>query len=133
MGKSYSRDLRERIVAHVAAGGSRRGAARQFAVSDSCAVKLVARAERTGSVEPLRQGRPPGGGKLAAHQAFLIEQVQAKPDITMPELAARLEAERGVIVSPASLSRVLCAAGFSFKKNSDGLGARTRRGAPATS
>ncbi len=127
MGKSYSVDLRERILAHVAGGGSRRGAARQFSVSDSCAVKLVARAEATGSVEPARQGRPPGGGKLAAHRAFLIDQVKAKPDITMPELAARLEAERGVAASPASLSRVLCAAGYTYKKSLDGLGARTRR------
>jgi len=128
MGKSYSQDLRERIVAHVSAGGSRRGAARQFGVSDSCSVKLLARVERTGSAKPARQGRPPGGGKLAAHRDFLIEQVELRPDMTMPELAARL-AERGVVASPASLSRVLCAAGFTFKKNADGLGARTRRGA----
>ena len=129
MGKSYSLDLRERIVAQVAAGGSRRGAARHFGVSDSCAVKLVARVERTGSAEPARQGRPPGGGKLSAHRVFLIEQVRAKPDITMPQLAARLRTERDVTASPASLSRVLCAAGFTYNKSPDGLGARTRRGA----
>jgi len=129
MGKSYSLDLRERIVARVAGGGSRRGAARHFGVSDSCAVKLVARVGLTGSAEPARQGRPPGGGKLAAHRAFLIEQVGAVPDITMPELAARLQAEHGVTASPASLSRVLCAAGFTYKKSPDGFGARTRRGA----
>ncbi len=34
----------------------------------------------------------------------------------MPELAAALEAERGVIASPASLSRVLCKAEFTYKK-----------------
>ena len=96
MGKGYSLDLRERIVAQVAAGGSRRGAARHFGVSDSCAVKLLAR---------------------------------VGPDITMPELAARLQAEHGVTASPASLSRVLCAAGFTYKKSPDGLGARSRRGA----
>jgi transposase len=45
----------------------------------------------------------------------------------MPELAAALEAERGVIASPASLSRVLCKAGFTYKKTADGVGARTRR------
>ena len=129
MGKSYSMDLRERIVAQVTAGGSRRGAARRFGVSDSCAVKLVARAERTGSVEPARQGRPPGGGKLAAHMAFLIEIVEAAPDITLPELAARLEAERGAKVTAPSLSRALIAAGFSYKKSPDGLGARTCRSA----
>jgi len=129
MGKSYSLDLRERIVAQVAAGGSRRGAARHFGVSDSCAVKLLARVGLTGSAEPARQGRPPGGGKLVARRDCLIEQVEARPDITMPELAAWLEAEHGVTASPASLSRVLCAAGFTYKKTPHGLGARTRRGA----
>ena len=33
----------------------------------------------------------------------------------MPELAAALEAERGVIARPASLSRVLCKAGVTYK------------------
>ena len=78
MGKSYSLDLRERIVARVAACGSRRGAARHFGVSDSCAVKLLARVGQTGSAEPARQGRPPGGGKLAAHRGFLVDQVQGQ-------------------------------------------------------
>src|SRR3954471_22058984 len=90
--------------------------ARHFRVSASCAVKLLKRADRTGSVEPAHRGRPRGSGRLAAHQAFLIECVEAQPDITMPELAAALEAERGVIASPASLSRVLCKAGFTYKK-----------------
>jgi transposase len=119
----YSLDLRERIVAWVAQGHSRRDAARHFGVSDSCAVKLLARVRETGSLLPGRQGRPPGGGKLAAHCDFLIACVQAKPDITMPELAAA----RGVKVSPASLSRVLCQAGFTYKKSPDGLGAGARR------
>jgi transposase len=126
MGKGYSLDLRERIVAKVASGVSRREAARHFGVSDSCAIKLVQRVKATGSPAPARQGRPPGGGKLAEHMGFLIKRVGAKPDITMPELAAELEAARGVTVSPASLSRVLCQAGFTYKKSSDGLGARTR-------
>ena len=126
MGKSYSRDLRERIVAHVTMGGSRRSAARQFAVSESCAVKLLARVELTGSLDPARQGRPPGDGKLAAHRAFLIAQVQAQPDITMPELAARLFKARQVTVDPASLSRFLRAAGNSFKKNAAGERGRSR-------
>lgn len=127
MGHGYSLDLRERIVARVAQGHSRRDAARHFGVSDSCAVKLVARVRETGSLLPGRQGRPPGGGKLAAHRDFLIACVQAKPDITMPELAAELLAARGVQVSPASLSRVLCQAGFTYKKSPDGLGAGARR------
>jgi transposase len=86
-------------------------------VSPSFSVKLVARHARTGSLEPAPQGRPPRTGKLDPYRAFLIGRVQAKPDITMPELAAELAARHGVEVDPASLSRLLCKAGFSYKKN----------------
>jgi hypothetical protein len=77
-----------------------------------------------------RQGRPPGGGKLAAHLAALLAWVEAEPDMTMPELAAKLKAERDVTAHPASLSRVLLKAGLTFKKNAAGVGSRTRGRAP---
>jgi len=126
MGKSYSLDLRERVSQFVSSGGSRRQAASHFSVSPSFAVKLWRRREKTGSLEPAKQGRPVGGGKLANHRDFLIAHVERRPDITMPELAAVLEAGRGVKASPASLSRLLCRAGFTYKKNAAGGGARTR-------
>lgn len=126
MGKSYSKDLRERVVAFVEAGHSRRAAARRFGVSDSFAVKLLQRVARLGTDSPGRQGRPPGGGKLETCATFLIGTVAAKPDITMPELAARLAAERGVRADPAVLSRFLCRHGFTYKKNADGVGMRAR-------
>ncbi len=44
----------------------------------------------------------------------------------MPELAARLEAERSVKADPAVLSRFLCRHGFTYKKSFDGVGMRTR-------
>jgi transposase len=126
MGKSYSLDLRERVINFVEAGGSRRQAASHFDVSPSFAVKLWRRQDKTGSFEPGKQGRPSGSGKLANHRNYLIAQVEKRPDITMPELAALLHAERGVRASPASLSRLLCRAGFTYKKNASGGGARTR-------
>lgn len=128
MGKSYSMDLRERLIAFVDAGHSRRHAARHFGVSESCAVKLLARRRDTGSAAPARQGRPPGGGKLAAHKDFLVAAVKENPDVTMPELTVKLAAERGVDVDPSSISRVLIKAGFSTKKkNTDGHGNTARR------
>ena len=63
----------------------------------------------------------------AAQMEFLIGRVKAQPDITMPELAAELLAARGVEVNPASLSRALCNAGFTYKKTAHGVGARARR------
>ena len=130
MGKPYSIDIRERVQAAVDGGQSRRAAARHYDVSASFAVKLVDRVSRTGSTEPARQGRPPGGGKLAPHLELLLEWVDAEPDITMPELAAKLLVERAVTAHPASLSRVLLQAGLSFKKKPAGFGGRARGRAP---
>jgi transposase len=126
MGKWHSIDLRERVYGEVAAGRSRRGAARRFGVSASTGVRLAQRMAKTGSLAPLRQGRPPGGGKLAPFEDQLIGWVEAEGDITMPELAARLAAECGVVAHPASLSRFLLAAGFTVKKNAAGERNRSR-------
>ncbi|PVE20164.1 IS630 family transposase, partial [Microvirga sp. KLBC 81] len=65
---------------------------------------------------PVRQGRPPGGRKLASYEAFLLHAGEAQPAITMPELAALLLEEHGVIAAPATLSRLLCRHGFTYKK-----------------
>jgi len=71
---------------------------------------------KTGSAAPARQGRPPGAGKLAPHMAMLIRWVETQPDISMPELAAKLEATTKMRAHPASLSRALLGAGFRYKK-----------------
>jgi transposase len=89
-------------------------------------VRLTRRKAETGSVAPARQGRPAGSGLLAAHAATLIGWVEADGDITMPELAARLLAEKAVTVHPASLSRFLRVQGFRFKKNAAGERNRSR-------
>src|SRR3982074_1426168 len=157
MGKPYSIDLRERVQAEVEGGQSRRAAARRYNVSASFAVKLVDLVSRTGSAQPARQGRlaragatrphtaglapaggaqlggqgrPRGGGKLAPHLTALLEWVEAEPDITMPELAAKLKAEKDVTAHPASLSRVLLKGGLSVQQNTAGLGGRARGRAP---
>src|SRR6185436_19037006 len=90
MGHCYSLDLRVRVADFVDAGHSCRAAAQHFDVSESFAIKLVQRKRRFGSPAPARQGRPPGRGKLVPYESFLIETVEARPAITMPELAARL-------------------------------------------
>jgi len=126
MGRCRSADLRVRVVEAVAAGSSRRAAADRFAVSVSSAIRWSARASTEGSPSPRKQGRPAGKGPLVTHLAYLIGVVEAEPDITMPELAARLQATRGVVAAWASLSKLLCRAGFTYKKTADGVGMRTR-------
>ena len=122
MTRPYSLDLRRRIVASRKNGVSCREVGRLFGVSASCAVKLAAKERRTGSLEPDTLGRPAGSGKLEPYRGFLMETVKSKPDITMPELAARLEQAHGMVAHPASLSRFLRKAGLTFKKNAGRVG-----------
>ena len=125
MGKPYSLDLRERLVAYMEAGHSCRAAARVFRVSASTAVRLAAAQRERGDIAPRPQGRMPGTvGKLAAHQAFLLEIVQAEPDITLKELAGALVETHGVRVQLSSLHRALRRAGYSYKKRTGRSGAR---------
>ena len=116
MPQPLSKDLRERVVAFVEAGHSRHEAAARFATSVSFAVNLMRLHRETGSVEP----RPLGGrrhGKLDQAEAFLLGLVEKRPDITMPELAAALLADKHIKAAPQSLSRWLIKKGLSFKKN----------------
>ena len=117
-------DLRLRLVAFVEAGHSRHEAAAHFKTSVSFAVNLMKLWGATGSIEP----RPRGGfrhGKLGPHTDFILAAVAARSDITMPELAERLETAKNVKVDPSRLSKFLIACGLSFKKNSSGK--RTRQ------
>lgn len=114
MARPLSVDLRERIVRAVESGSSRREAAEQFAVSDSAAIKLVRRWERTGSVAPGKIG----GHKqhaLREHEAVVRALVAAQADITLEELKARL-AEQGIVVGRSSVDRFLKALGLTRKK-----------------
>jgi transposase len=126
MGECRSDDLRDRVLEAIAGGSSRRAAAERFSVGVSSAIRWSARAAAEGSAKPRKQGRPAGKGPLAEHLDYLIAAVEAAPDITMPELAVRLHAERGVTAAWASLSKLLCRAGFTYKKTVDGVGMRTR-------
>lgn len=125
MGQSISNDLRVRMVRGVGSGKSRRAVAAQFEVAPSTAWRIKARFDATGSVEPAKQGRPRGSGKLGAYRAAIVEKVKAQPDITMPDLASWLEAEHGVSADPSNLSKLLCKEGFTYKKNAAGVGERT--------
>jgi transposase len=114
MGRPYSEDLRTRIVAAVESGVSRNAAARQFAVSVSCVVKLMQRFRRTGKVTPAPRGKKPYA--LAEHEAVVRELVAARPDQTLDELHAELGA-RGIRVGRSSVNRFVQACGLTLKKS----------------
>lgn len=126
MGKPISDDLRLRMVRGIAEGKSRRAVATQYDVAPSTAVRVQSRFALTGSIAPAQQGRPKGSGKLGPYREAILDKVKAQPDITMPDLAVWLEAAHGVTVDPSNLSKFLCRHGFTYKKNTAGIGERAR-------
>lgn len=94
MAAPLSLDIRKRIVAAVEGGASRRAAAARFAVSESAAVKLVDRWERTGSLAPGQMG---GHRRfaLAEHDALVRELIALHPDQTLDELLDRVARQSG--------------------------------------
>jgi transposase len=93
MARSYSLDLRERVVAAVAAGQSCRAVAGTFKVSVASVVKWSQRFRATGSAAAKKRGwqRPYA---VAGEREWLLARLAEKPDLTLRALQAEL-AERG--------------------------------------
>jgi transposase len=70
MPKSYSCDLRERVIEMVAAGASRHEAAEHFGVSVSSVVKWMQRWSDSGSVAP-----KPRGGSVSPLEQLAVRSV----------------------------------------------------------
>lgn len=119
MGKPYPLELRHRVVAHVEAGHTHHSAAVRFAVSVKFVNDMVRLKRETGSLAPKRQGNP-GIGKLTPHEEWVRAQVDAKGEITLDEMAARLLSERGVSVAPSSVWRLFQRLGLTHKKRPSG-------------
>lgn len=117
MTRPLSNDLRERVISAVAGGLSRRGAAQRFGVAASTAIKWVERWQRTGEVQPKRQGGDRRSQRLEAHAAEILALVAACPDLTLTEIAAHLEEAHGLKVAASSVWRLLDRHGMTFKKN----------------
>jgi transposase len=116
-------DLRERVVAFVERGGSRRGAAKHFSLSPSCVIKLMQRKSRTGSAAPA----PMGGKKpyaLAGHEEVVKGLVAAEPDMTLDELRAKL-AERKIAATRTAIWRFLKHLGLTLKKRRSARASRS--------
>lgn len=116
MGRAYSQDLRERVMAAVDSGTSAYAAASIFRVSVSYIYKVLGRWKKMGETS----ARPWAGGpkpKLAAHDEALRARVMSKPDATLAELQAWLLAEHNVKVSIGCLWKRLRQLGLTLKKS----------------
>ena len=123
MAKGYSTDLRDRVVALVEAGESRREAARLLDLAASTTIRWMDRWQTTGSV-----AAKPGTGhcrsQLEQYQQWLLDLVAAEPDLTLEEIAKRLRAVKKHKACISSIWRFYERHDITFKKNS----ARRRAG-----
>lgn len=115
MGKPYSRDLRERVVAAIKAGMSTGAAAKRYSVSKAAAGEWARRERRTGSVAPARQGKP-RGLKLDAHADFILGLIAERPDMTLDEMVERLAADCSLKVVRTAVWTFLDRRGQTHKK-----------------
>jgi transposase len=105
--KTYSQDLREKVMAAVAQDKqSNRQIAELMNVSESTLEKWTRRERETGSVAAF----PHAGGVarvLAPHGGFLRAAVKSQPDISLQELCVRVKAELKLRVNASMISREL--------------------------
>ena len=104
MPKPLSFDLRSRVLAAVDAGLSCRQAGARFGVSASSAIRWAARRRWDGDARPKPQGGDRLSHKTEAHAGLIRAALDEAPDMTLPELKARL-AGHGAQVSVAALWR----------------------------
>src|ERR1700686_4613384 len=113
MPKSYSGDMRERVIESVEMGASRREAAEHIGVSASSAVRWLQRWDESRSAAP----KPRGGSvsPLEAQAERILALNAERPDLTLKETLAEL-GKRRIRTSRSALSRFFGRHDITFKK-----------------
>ena len=119
MARSYSLDLRERVVAAILDGSTTRAAAARFGVSVATAVRWAQRGRAGLSLAPRKRGGHRPSPLVGAVAIWLRGRVREKPDITLRALTAELR-DRGTVVHVRSVWRFMRREGLSYKKNAVG-------------
>ena len=131
MPKSYSGEMRERVIENVEMGASRREAAEHMGVSASSAVRWLQRWDESRSAAP----KPRGGSvsPLEEHAEQILALVLERPDLILKETLIELR-KRGIRTSKSALSRFYERHDVTFKKKSasrrTAAGGRGRSAAP---
>jgi transposase len=112
---AYSNQLRVRVIRVVEGGAAARAAARQFVIGDSTAIRWAKRWRETGTFEAKSkkgQSRSP----LKHYEAWLLELVRQKPDLTLEEIQQLLVETHERKAGVSSIWRFFDRHGISFKK-----------------
>ena len=130
MPKPYSSDLRQRVIALVEAGQSRRAVARLLNIGKATVILWVKDYRATG-----KQAAKPMGGRrrfaLLAERDWLLARIAAAPDLTGQALRAEW-AKRGIKVSYDTVWRFLREERLTFKKKACAPPSRTAPTSPAS-
>ena len=121
--KSYSVDLRERIVVARGRGDSAAEVARRFGVSKRSVERYWNLQQQNGSVV----GRRRGGYRrsvLEGHDERLRQWIEKEPGLTLAQLGERIRKQLHLSLGPTALWHRLERLGLSYKKNA----ARRRAG-----
>ena len=120
MPQPYPKELRERVVNTWLEGtATQEEVAERFCVGLQTVVRWVGRLRTTGSLDP----SPMGGARRPyvvdeAGLAMVREIIECVPEITLPELCTAYQEERGVRVSPQTMSDTVRRTGLTKKKRS---------------
>lgn len=127
MPKSYSGDLRERVIEAVEMGASRHEAADRFEVSVSSAVKWLQRWRESRSAAPKARGG--SVSPLDECAARVLAMIAEHPDLTLMEMVAKLRRRR-IRTSKSALSRFFARHEITLKKKPASGGTQARRRGP---
>lgn len=125
--QTYSRDLRERIVAARRQGQSAQEIARLFGVSKRSVERFWNKYLDTGAIEPKQRG---GYRRscLEKHDSKLRRWIKQRADLTLAQLQERIAQDLGIQLGTTALWHRLERLGLSYKKNP-----QRRRAKPARS
>jgi len=125
MGRPYSLDLREKVIAAVETGGlSCRQAAAQFGVGVSSAIRWVERVRKTGSAAPGQMGGHKPKAISGEHRDWLLQRLQERA-FTLRGLVDEFEA-RGLKVDYRTVWNFVHAEKLSAKKDGRARDARAQ-------
>src|SRR6476660_9225385 len=117
--KTYSLDLRERIVASLQAGSSIREVAQLFGMSHDTVRRYQLRQEQGQSLLPRpRLGRAPR--VLPAEKEAFVAMVREHPNATLMEMSALWQQRTGVALPQSTMHDHVRRVGGRFKKESNG-------------
>jgi transposase len=124
MGQPLSDDLRERALAAVDGGMSRRAAAERFGVSAASVIRWDQRRRMEGHFKPRAQGGDMTSHRIEAHAGLILATLAARPDITLHEMRVVL-AEAGASFSIWAIRRFYLRRKITLKKRPGTPASRT--------